>query len=60
MFAEKTVLGYGPMGFMWKNGWMPHNLYGQLLAELGAAGAIAFALILLGVAWNVNEGLHRS
>ncbi len=43
------------MGFMAMNGWMPHNLYGQLLAELGAAGVIAFALILLGVAWNVVE-----
>jgi O-antigen ligase len=37
------------------NRWMPHNLYGQLLAELGLAGAVAFALMLLGVGLNVRE-----
>jgi hypothetical protein len=55
LFEERPLLGYGPMGFMYLNRFMPHNLYGQLLAELGLAGAIAFALILWGVARNVIE-----
>jgi O-antigen ligase len=53
LFTERPLLGYGPMGFMYMNRWMPHNLYGQLLAELGLAGAVAFALIFWGVAHNV-------
>ena len=55
LFAERPLLGYGPMGFKAMNRWLPHNLYGQLLAELGIAGAISFALILIGVALNVVE-----
>ena len=55
LFAERPLLGYGPMGFAAINRWMPHNLYGQLLAELGLAGAIAFASILWGVGRNVVE-----
>jgi hypothetical protein len=55
MFEERPLLGYGPMGFIAMNRFMPHNLYGQLLAELGGAGAIAFALILWGVTRNFFE-----
>ena len=55
MFTERPLLGYGPMGFMAEKGWLPHNLYGQLLAELGIAGTVAFALMLFGVALNVVE-----
>ena len=55
MFTERPLLGYGPMGFMAEKGWLPHNLYGQLLAELGLAGTVAFALMLFGVALNVVE-----
>ena len=55
LFADRPLLGYGPMGFAALNRWMPHNLYGQLLAELGLAGAIAFASILWGVGRNVFE-----
>ncbi len=55
LFTERPLLGYGPMGFAAMNRWMPHNLYGQLLAELGLAGAIAFASILWGVGRNFSE-----
>ena len=55
LFEEQPMLGYGPMGFKAIVGHMPHNLYGQLLAELGLAGAGAFGLILLGVAQNAWE-----
>lgn len=53
MFCERPLLGYGPMGFLARKGWMPHNLYGQLLAELGLAGAIAFASLFWGVGCNI-------
>jgi hypothetical protein len=55
LFEERPLLGFGPLGFLAIKGAMPHNLYGQLLAELGLAGAIAFGLILLGVAQNLWE-----
>lgn len=55
MFEERSVLGFGPMSFRAVKGIMPHNLYGQLLAELGTAGAIAFGLLLWGVARNTWE-----
>ncbi|MCG2682720.1 MAG: O-antigen ligase family protein [Planctomycetales bacterium] len=56
LFNERPLLGFGPMGFRaaTRRG-MPHNLYGQLLAELGLAGAVAFGLILWGVAQNAVE-----
>jgi hypothetical protein len=55
LFDERPLLGFGPMGYMGMKGAMPHNLYGQLLAELGIAGAVAFGLILWGVAKNTLE-----
>jgi O-antigen ligase len=55
LFEDRPLLGYGPMGFLAQKRWMPHNLYGQLLAELGLLGAVAFALIFWGVACNVFE-----
>jgi hypothetical protein len=55
LFEERPLFGFGPMGFRAMRGSMPHNLYGQLLAELGAAGAVAFGLILWGVAQNAWE-----
>ncbi len=55
LFAERPLLGNGPMAYRKIHGLMPHNLYGQLLAELGIAGAVAFGLILMGVANNALE-----
>jgi hypothetical protein len=52
---ERPLLGFGPMGYLAMEGMMPHNLYGQLIAELGIAGAIAFGLILWGIAQNTLE-----
>ena len=56
MFEERPLLGCGPMAFLTRNRFLPHNLYGQLLAELGIAGALAFASILGGVARNAVAG----
>ena len=49
--------GFGPQSFGVATGKhvMPHNLYGQLLAELGLAGALAFAAIGWGVSRNAVE-----
>ena len=55
LFDERPLLGFGPMGYHAIHGIMPHNLYGQVLAELGVLGAIAFASILLGVGQNTLE-----
>ena len=55
LFYERPLLGYGPMGFIGMKRWMPHNLYGQLLAELGIAGAIAFASLFWGVGCNIVQ-----
>jgi O-antigen ligase len=57
LFDERPLLGFGPSSFSAATATrlLPHNLYGQVLAELGAAGAISFLLILLGVALNVVE-----
>ncbi len=57
LFEERPLVGFGPMSFgrATGKGLMPHNLYGQILAELGLAGAVAFAAILFCVAKNQRE-----
>lgn len=57
LFQERPLFGFGPQstGQVTGTGMMPHNLYGQLLGELGVFGAIAFSLIVLGVVQNTLE-----
>jgi len=55
LLKERPLVGFGPMAVRAMQGHMPHNLYGQVLAELGLAGTVAFGLILLGVAQNTWE-----
>jgi O-antigen ligase len=48
-WQENPVLGLGPVAFFAKvtgRGIGSHNLYGQLLSELGTLGALAFAGVL--------------
>jgi hypothetical protein len=54
---QRPLIGFGPMatGRVTETGMMPHNLYGQLLGELGVAGAVAFGLMILGVGQNTFE-----
>ena len=55
--AERPLLGFGPgtTGVALGTGRAPHNTYGQVLGELGIAGAVALGLIILGVAQNFLE-----
>lgn len=57
LFQERPLFGFGPQTTAEATGAgkMPHNLYGQLLGELGIFGAVAFSLIVLGVAQNTLE-----
>ena len=55
LLKERPVLGFGPMSYCEKYGHMPHNLYSQVLSELGIAGALAFIMIVLGVAQNALD-----
>ncbi|HEY1600497.1 MAG TPA: O-antigen ligase family protein [Pirellulales bacterium] len=57
VFLQKPLLGFGPSSFSQASGTghLPHNLYGQLLAELGVAGAVTFGLMLFGVLQNTLE-----
>jgi len=57
LFDQRPLLGFGPQatGQVVGTGMMPHNLYGQLLGELGIAGAVAFGLMVLGVGQNAFE-----
>jgi O-antigen ligase len=63
LFQERPLLGYGPGGFLQASGvnQAPHNVYGQVLSELGCLGALAFCLILFGMAQNSHTALlHTS
>jgi hypothetical protein len=55
--AERPLFGHGPGATQLARGerGQPHNTYGQVLGELGLAGAAAFALTLLGVGQNFFE-----
>jgi O-antigen ligase len=57
LFDQRPLFGFGPMSFAKAEGrgMMPHNLYGQLLAELGLAGTLAFGMFLVGAAQNHFE-----
>ena len=57
MWKENLVLGVGPNGFApARNSVLQsHQLYGQILGELGTLGAITFGMIILAFANNVKE-----
>lgn len=49
LFASHPVLGIGPGNFPlgWATGMNAHNLFGQLLGELGISGVVSVGLMLL-------------
>lgn len=57
LFASYPILGVGPGNFplSWPEGMNAHNLFGQLLGELGLCGLISFgALLVLIVSINLR------
>lgn len=49
LFASSPILGVGPGNFPlgWPEGMNAHNLFGQLLGELGLCGLISFGIMLV-------------
>jgi len=54
LWREHSAFGVGPgaFGAATGSGFESHQLYGQVLGELGTAGAVAFASILVAFLWN--------
>jgi O-antigen ligase len=57
LWRENPVFGIGPgaFGIATGTGMESHHLYGQVVGELGTAGAIAFALVVLAFVANALE-----
>ena len=57
LFKQRPLLGFGPQttAVASRTTHMAHNLYGQLLGELGMVGAVVFGLMGLGIAQNTLE-----
>jgi O-antigen ligase len=68
IFLKFPILGIGPGNFKYSwaggtgevTGGSSHNLYGQLLGELGAGGAIAFLLMIGLFTWTHNKVRRRA
>jgi O-antigen ligase len=68
IFLKFPILGIGPGNFKYSwsggtgevSGGSSHNLYGQLLGELGAGGAISFALMIGIFVWTQNRVRRRA
>lgn len=57
MWKERPLFGVGPGAFGLGRGYnlASHQLYGQVLGELGTAGAVAFGMIVLGFFANYYD-----
>jgi O-antigen ligase len=57
LFQRSPLLGNGPSSFVHATGkgLQPHNLYGQVLSETGAVGALALLALVVCFAWNWAE-----
>ncbi len=56
-FEKSPLLGHGPDAFRYATGRHggAHNVYGQVLSELGLLGTLAFAAVLCGFVLNIFE-----
>jgi O-antigen ligase len=54
LFKDQPMTGYGPGSFPLasRTGYSPHNLYAQILSELGLPGTLAFLAIICGFVAN--------
>lgn len=57
LLEQQPLLGSGPNSMREIYGHMPHNLYGQLLGELGLVGTLAFVMILISIALNAIDAV---
>lgn len=57
LLKQRPLLGIGPNGTgeALGTGMMPHNMYGQLLGELGLLGTVAFGMMSFAVFQNTFE-----
>jgi hypothetical protein len=57
LWTQSPVTGYGPEAFAKAtgSGFQAHNLYGQMLGELGSLGVVAFCGVLWAFAANGRE-----
>jgi O-antigen ligase len=57
LWDENPVLGVGPGAFLYATGlgYNSHNVYGQVVSEMGAVGVVAFAAVLLCFYLNWRE-----
>lgn len=57
VWQQSPLLGHGPSSFAYatNRGGQAHNLYGQVLSELGLLGAVALLLFVLGFWLNWRE-----
>jgi len=64
VFLENPILGVGIGCFPSVNGrrwghWFPtHNLYTQLLSEMGIIGSIAFLILIITIFKNINRSIN--
>jgi O-antigen ligase len=61
LWDENPVLGVGPGAFLYATGlgYNSHNVYGQVVSEMGVLGALAFLAILLCFYLNWRETRRR-
>jgi O-antigen ligase len=54
VWEQSPMFGHGPSSFAYSTGrgGQAHNLYGQVLSELGLFGAVALLALVLCFAWN--------
>lgn len=57
LWGLSPLLGFGPGGFAYctGKGMQPHNLYGQVLSEMGTVGGVALLALVLCFWYNVRE-----
>jgi O-antigen ligase len=62
VWQESPLFGHGPASFVYSTGqkFQAHNLYGQVLAELGVLGALSLLFLVFCFARNWAESRRRS
>lgn len=61
LFLDYPILGVGPGNFTysWGRGMNAHNLYGQMLGELGLVGTLAFLMLIFSI-YSVHKNIVKT